>query len=257
MIQIDCERVSYAFRTSTGYVEALHSVSLRSRTSEFLAIAGPSGSGKTTLLRMIAGLLEPTGGSLRLHGLPAANRESVRCVFQEHNLFPWMNVLDNTTFGLRMAGVPRAEAEARARELLKRMGLGGREKAWPSELSTGMKQRVAVIRAFISDPALLLMDEPFGAVDAQTRACLQQELLDLWTASRVPVVFVTHDVDEAILLAQRVILLDGPPGRIHSEHEIPFEYPRPFALTMSTRFLEIKRKIYSGLGMQWEPVHAR
>lgn len=257
MITIDCQEACVSYTAESGRVHALDRVSLTTRPSEFVAIAGPSGCGKTTLLRLIAGLLQPSSGRVVIEGLGARGRESIRSVFQEQNLFPWLNMIDNATFGMRMAGVPPLEARERARPLFERMGLAGRENAWPAELSTGMKQRVAVIRAFLSDPAILLMDEPFGAVDAQTRATLQQELLDLWVASRVPVIFVTHDIEEAILLSQRVIVLEGSPGRIHSEHKIPFAYPRPFELTMSPRFIDIKRTIHAGLGMRWETAHAR
>ena len=257
MITIECREASVSYANANGRIQALHEISLATRPSEFVAIAGPSGCGKTTLLRLIAGLLKPSTGHLAINGLQSNGGHSIRTVFQEQNLFPWMNVLDNATFGMRMAGVPPAAAAEQARPLFDRMGLAGREKAWPAELSTGMKQRVAVIRAFLSSPAMLLMDEPFGAVDAQTRATLQQELLELWNTSRVPVIFVTHDIDEAILLAQRVIVLEGSPGRIHSEHNIPFDYPRPFELTMSSRFIDIKRTIHAGLGMKWETSHAR
>ncbi|MBI5083357.1 MAG: ABC transporter ATP-binding protein [Acidobacteria bacterium] len=257
MVTIRCEDVSVTFQTAGGAVRALGGISLETGPSEFVAIAGPSGSGKTTLLRLIAGLVRPTSGWLELSGALPGPGGCIRTVFQEHNLFPWLNTLDNATFGLRMAGVTAADAAARALPLFQRMGLAGRESAWPAELSTGTRQRVAVIRAFLSDPSMLLMDEPFGAVDAQTRTTLQQELLELWTATRVPVVFVTHDIDEAILLAQRVIVLEGSPGRVHSEHRIPFGYPRPFELTMTPEFIDIKRGIHAGLGMRWEPAHAR
>ncbi|MEP7362540.1 MAG: ABC transporter ATP-binding protein [Acidobacteriota bacterium] len=256
MITIECEEASVSYSTSSGCVQALERISLKTRPSEFVAIAGPSGCGKTTLLRLIAGYLQSSSGRVEVRGLNPGGREQIRSVFQEQNLFPWLNVIDNATFGMRMAGVSPQVAEEKARPLFERMGLAGREHAWPAELSTGMKQRVAVIRAFLSDPAILLMDEPFGAVDAQTRATLQQELLDLWVASRVPVIFVTHDIEEAILLAQRVVVLEGSPGRIHSEHYIPFDYPRPFELTMTSRFIDIKRTIHAGLGMRWETVHA-
>jgi NitT/TauT family transport system ATP-binding protein len=248
--------VTVTFGSAGKQVCALGGVDLETGPHEFVAIAGPSGSGKTTLLRLIAGLIEPTQGRVEMEGLGLSGRRLIRPVFQEHNLFPWLNAIDNATFGLRMAGVEPAAAREKARPLFARMGLAGREKAWPAELSTGMKQRVAVIRAFLSDPEMLLMDEPFGAVDAQTRAAMQQELLELWVSTRVPVIFVTHDVEEAILLAQRVIVLEGPPGRVRSEYAIGFVYPRPFELTMSPEFIEIKRTIHADLGMRWEGVHA-
>ncbi len=256
MISVRCVGVTVTFQTRGEPLCALGDLSLETGAHEFVAIAGPSGCGKTTLLRLIAGLIEPCDGRVEIRGLDPAERHRIRPVFQELSLFPWMNVIDNACVGLRIAGVNRDLGRRKARELLERMGLAGREKSWPGELSTGMKQRVAVIRAFLSDPAMLLMDEPFGATDAQTRAAMQQELLELWASARVPVIFVTHDVEEAILLAQRVVVMEGPPGRIRSEYAIPFGYPRPFEITMSPEFVDIKRTIHADLGKRWGSVHA-
>jgi len=253
MARIAIEGLSVSF----GGARVIDGLQLEIPRGAFFTLLGPSGCGKTTLLRLLAGLIEPSGGRVEIQGLEPAERHRIRPVFQEHSLFPWLNVIDNACVGLRIAGVNRDLARREARGLFERMGLAGREKSWPGELSTGMKQRVAVIRAFLSNPAMLLMDEPFGAVDAQTRAAMQQELLGLWVSARVPVIFVTHDVEEAILLAQRVIVMEGPPGRIRSEYVIPFGYPRPFEITMSPEFVEIKRTIHADLGMRWEPVLAR
>ena len=218
----------------------LDQVSLNVGSGEFVSVTGPSGCGKTTLLRTIAGLIAPCSGRVE-HGRGAAR---TLMVYQENSLFPWMSVLDNACFGLEALGVPRMEREAKARAVLERFGLSGREHSWPHQLSAGMKQRVAVIRSFISAPDLLLMDEPFGALDCHMRGILQRELLVLWEQDRPTVLFVTHDIEEALLLSDRVIVLSGLPGRIRADVGVDLERPRRAEVVLTDEFVELKRCVW-------------
>jgi len=249
-MRLKCSGLGVTFNSQGSRVEALNDVSFETRQGEFLSVVGPSGCGKTTLLRALAGLLSPSEGTVERFPGSADRSWKARMVFQEDSLFPWMTVLENATFGLEMQGVERTEREKRALELLHRFGFAGREKAYPRELSLGMKQRVAVIRCFLSDPALLLMDEPFAALDAQTRLTLQQELLSLWEGNHKSVIFVTHDVEEAILLSDRVLVLSPQPGTVIAEFTVPFQRPRAAAITLEEEFLLLKRRIVRKLGMK-------
>ena len=251
-MRLRCSGLSVVFGPAEAQIPALQNVSFETRQREFLSVVGPSGCGKTTLLRALAGLITPQEGLVEHIPCPGDRTRQILLVFQENSLFPWMTVLENATFGLEMQRVPKAEREARARELLRRFGFDGRERAYPHQLSLGMKQRVAVIRCFLSDPAVLLMDEPFAALDAQTRLTLQQELLTLWDQSHKSVVFVTHDVEEAILLSDRILVLSPQPGTVISEFTVPFLRPRTAALTLEEDFLVLKRKIFGKLGMKTE-----
>jgi NitT/TauT family transport system ATP-binding protein len=252
-MRVSCNGVEVCIDRDGRSVRLVSGLTFSSDEHEFLSIVGPSGCGKTTLLRMIAGLLQPTGGELkRLEESPG---RPVAMVAQEQNLFPWMTALDNAGYGMRMQGIERKERNRRSMELLARLGLAGRQGAWPHELSLGMKQRIAVARAFLSNPGLLLMDEPFSALDAQMRATLQMELLSLWESERTPVLFVTHDVEEAILLSQRILVFSEAPGRILAEVRVPFSYPRPFSLTLTDEFLELKRLLHAHLGHHWAVEH--
>jgi NitT/TauT family transport system ATP-binding protein len=253
---LKCEDLAVGFDSRAGRVQALAGISFEAREGEFLSIVGPSGCGKTTLLRTLAGLIPPQRGAVQRLGVNGHGKNEVLLVFQENSLFPWMTVLDNATFGMEMKGVPRAEREARARELLARFGFAGREQAYPYQLSLGMKQRVAVIRCFLSDPAVLLMDEPFAALDCQTRLTLQQELLDLWEEDHKTVVYVTHDVEEAILLSDRILILSPQPGHVIAEFRVPFSRPREAGLTLSEELLLLKRHISAALGMRTDHLHA-
>ncbi len=246
-MRIACSDLSLAFPSPEGPVEAIAGLGFETREGEFLSIVGPSGCGKSTLLRILAGLLQPTAGAVAR--TPDADDESDRVllVFQEQSLFPWMTVLDNAAFGLEMQGVGRSERTARAMEILTRLGLDGRETAYPHQLSVGMKQRVAIARAFLADHAVLLMDEPFAALDSLTRRALQKELLELWRHDLKTVVFVTHDVDEAILLSDRIAVMSAQPGRLVAEETIPFERPRDHALAWAPEFAAIKRRILASL----------
>jgi NitT/TauT family transport system ATP-binding protein len=221
-----CQDVSCAYDGRLGSLLALEGVSFSVRPSEFVCVVGPSGCGKSTLLKIIAGLLEPTSGRVMFEGGVDGGRPRGGLVFQEHGTFPWMSVLDNVAFGLEMLGVGRAERRERAMEYIRRVGLAAFARHYPHELSVGMRQRVGIARAFVADAPILLMDEPFGSLDAQTRWVLQGELLRIWAEHRKLVVFVTHDIEEAVLLADRVLVMTGRPGRIREEIRVPLERPR-------------------------------
>ena len=246
-MRLRCASLGVEFPSPRGPVRALSGLSFETSEREFLTLVGPSGCGKTTLMRALAGVIAPTEGSVER--IASAGDGEVLLVPQEHNLFPWMTVLENAAFGCEMQGVPRDEREDRARELLGRLGFAGRERAFPHELSLGMKQRVAVARCFLSDPAVMLMDEPFAALDCQRRLELQQALLDVWEQNHKTVVFVTHDVEEAILLSDRILVMSRQPGRIVAEFPIRLPRPRNSAITVSQEFLSFKRCVSAALGM--------
>ncbi len=207
-------------------VRAVDRLSFSVDESEFVSILGPSGCGKTTVLNIIAGFLPPTSGTVLLNGRPIDGPGPDRgVVFQSFALFPWRTVLQNVTFGLKMRGVPRSQREATAREYLKLVGLDGFEDRYPHELSGGMRQRVGVARVLANEPAVMLMDEPFASVDAQTRMSLQQDLTEIWERRRPTVFFVTHDVEEAVFLSNRIIVLTPRPGRVREN--IAVDIPRP------------------------------
>jgi len=221
---------------------AVDDVSLSIAPGEFVALLGPSGCGKSTLLNVFAGFRAPSKGRVFLDG-EAHVGPSARCgvVFQRHSLFPWMSVIENVAFGPRRLGLPNPIGIAR--ELLEMVGLGDVADAWPSSLSGGMQQRVGIARALATRPPVLLMDEPFGALDAQTRSLMQEELLAIWERLRPTVVFVTHDIEEAILLADRVVVMETHPGRIAREIEIQFARPRAPDLIDCPAFIERRREI--------------
>ncbi|MCL4401187.1 MAG: ABC transporter ATP-binding protein [Acidobacteria bacterium] len=253
-LELRCKRVGVSFTSNGSCVQALKDIWFEVRRAEFLSIVGPSGCGKTTLLRVLAGLIRPDEGTVE-QVAPRNGRDGrTILVFQENSLFPWMTVLENAAFGLEMQGCGKCEREARARELLHRFGFAGRERDYPHQLSLGMKQRVSIIRCFLSDPAVLLMDEPFAALDCQTRMVLQQELLDLWEQNQKTVVFVTHDVEEAILLSDRILVLSRQPGTIIQEFPVSFARPRHTTLTLDDAFLHLKRCVFAELGMKVEGV---
>ncbi|MBL8290895.1 MAG: ABC transporter ATP-binding protein [Bryobacterales bacterium] len=256
-MQLLCESVGVQFGSRSQPVPVLRDLSFAVGEGEFLTFLGPSGCGKTTLLRVLANLIEPQLGKVTRLPSPGDRNGHVRLVFQENSVFPWMTVLDNAAFGLEMAGVPKADREAQARELLARYHLAEFAHVYPRHLSTGMKQRVAVIRAFLSNPSLLLMDEPFAAVDSQTRFRLQMELLLLWEQQRTTIVFVTHDLDEAILLSDRIIVLTNRPSGIAAEHPVRLPRQDRAAMVGGPEFLDLRRQLSRDLGLPaWDIQHA-
>jgi len=242
-MRVRCTDLCVSFRNGSRRVEALQHLTFECADGEFLSVVGPSGCGKTTLLRTLAGLLVPDRGNVARQLASSNGDGRTLLVFQEESLFPWMTVLQNAAFGLEMQGVPKSVRNSRAGELLYRMGISDREHSYPNHLSLGMKQRVAVIRCFLSKPGLMLMDEPFGALDAQMRATLQQELLALWDQTRNSVIFVTHDVEEALLLSDRILILSKQPGTVVGEIKVRISRPRSAETALTEEFLLLKRQI--------------
>jgi len=241
MSLLEARGVSKVFAGRGAPVEALRGVDFSVGFGEFVCLLGVSGCGKSTFLHLAAGLERPTTGQLLLDGRPiAAPPAEVSVVFQEHGLFPWMTVQRNVEFNLKARGLPPAERRGAAAELIELVGLTGFESKYPHELSGGMRQRVGIARALTTRPRLLLMDEPFGALDAQTRSVMQAELLRIWQAQRSTVLFVTHSVDEAVFLADRVVVLSPRPGRVRQIIDVKMERPRD---ETSPRFGEHKRLI--------------
>jgi ABC-type nitrate/sulfonate/bicarbonate transport system ATPase subunit len=224
-------------------VVALSSIDLDIGEDEFLTILGPSGCGKSTLLNIIAGFEHATDGEVRLDGQTIRDPGPDRgVVFQEYALFPWLNVTQNIEFGLRERGVPKAERKDRVSRQISTVGLDGFENRFPQELSGGMRQRVALARVLVNDPKILLMDEPFAALDAQTRTIMQTELLRVWSAERRTALFVTHNIEEAVLLGDRIVVMTARPGRI--KEIVNVKLPRPRDVT-SAEFNEIRRYVAS------------
>jgi len=232
MALLEIKGVNKQFFADGKEMETLHDINLSIRENEFVCFIGPSGCGKTTLLRIVAGLEVPTSGTVTLDGIPIKGPSPERgMVFQEYSLFPWRTVLDNIVFGLELKKVPLDEQKRLGRQYLKMVGLESFEIRYPHELSGGMKQRVAIARALVNNPRAILMDEPFGALDAQTRNIMQSELLRIWEEEKKTVIFVTHSVDEAIYLADTIVIMSARPGRIKDVIEIPI--PRPRSRTSS------------------------
>ena len=220
---------------------AVENINLTIRQEEFICVLGPSGCGKTTFLRMVAGLDQATSGEIILDGEEIRGpNPKIGIVFQEYSLFPWRNVIDNVAFGLEMQGIEREERYRIADQYLDLVGLSQFRASYPSELSGGMKQRVAVARALALDPVVLLMDEPFGALDAQTRNLLQKELLEIWEKTKKTIIFVTHSVDEAVFLGDRLIVLTSRPGSICEI--VPIDLDRPRNRT-GTEFARVRRQV--------------
>jgi NitT/TauT family transport system ATP-binding protein len=224
---------------------ALADVSMTIGKSEFACVLGPSGCGKSTILNLVAGFEQPNSGSVLIDGRTIAAPDRSRgMVFQQPLLFPWLNVIDNITFGPRMAGAPAEQYAAQAARYVQLMGLTGFEKHYPYELSGGMQQRVALARAWISEPELFLMDEPFGALDAQTRLMMQELLLRVWERSRTTVIFVTHDIDEALFLADRIFIMTARPGRIKENLVVDFARPRNYeTIIFEQQYITLKQRI--------------
>lgn len=219
-----CHQVAKTYSSPRGNIVALDGVTFQVGAGQFVAVVGPSGCGKSTLLRLIAGLFEPTGGAIDFPGWSTPPKRAM--VFQEQGLFPWMTALDNAAFGLEMQGASQRERRRQAQQMLDLMGVGKFAANYPHELSGGMRQRVGIARAFVSNPEILLMDEPFRALDAQTRLVLQEELLRIWEEHQKMVIYVTHDIEEALLMADRVLVMSGQPGSIREEIRPPYGRPR-------------------------------
>lgn len=244
-------RMEFSARDENGRAErvvALHDFDLEVRTGEFLSVLGPSGCGKSTFLSILAGLTEKSGGSLLVDGQPLEGinaRQGV--VFQGYALFPWRTVLENIEVGLEIRGVGRAERRERAREYLELVGLGGFGARYPHEISGGMKQRVAIARSLVYEPDVLLMDEPFAALDAQTREILQGELLRIWDQRKITIVFITHSLDEAIFLSDRIAVMTHRPGRVKELLEVPLPRPRLAELRNSEDFVHLRQRAWEVL----------
>jgi NitT/TauT family transport system ATP-binding protein len=223
---------------------ALQDINLEVHRREFLCVVGPSGCGKSTLARILAGLDEPSAGEVYLDGRPVVGPGSDRgMVFQAYTLFPWLTVKKNVMFGLEANGLSRFESERDAMQWLQLIGLETFADAYPHQLSGGMKQRVAIVRALANQPRILLMDEPFGALDAQTRCHMQAHLLEIWRKINVTIVFITHDLDEAILLADRILVLSRHPGRVQELIEVPLPRPRSLTQVVAPEFLATKARL--------------
>ena len=235
------DHVNKIFETKTRTVEALKDINLHVRSKEFVSLLGTSGCGKSTLLRIIGGLETATDGAVmfkqnEIKG-PGADRGMV---FQSYTLFPWMTISENIQYGLKQKKVPKKEREEIAMHYVELVGLKGFENLYPKSLSGGMKQRVAIARALANDPDVLLLDEPFGALDTQTRGVMQELLLDVWQKSPKMVIMVTHDIDEAILLADRVVVMSARPGSVKEIIDIDIDRPRDYKVRMSKEFMDYK-----------------
>jgi ABC-type nitrate/sulfonate/bicarbonate transport system ATPase subunit len=236
--------VERRFASSSGSTLALQATDLDVAENDFITILGPSGCGKSTLLRIVAGLDRQTAGEVMLEGRrisgPGADRGMV---FQSYTLFPWLSVRDNVCFGLRERGLARAEQLDTANRFLDKVGLRGFENHYPKQLSGGMQQRVAIARALANGPRMLLMDEPFGALDHQTRELMQELLLGIWEAEKKTVLFVTHDIDEAVFMGSRVVVMSARPGRIKLDRKVDLPHPRHYSVKTTPAFIELKAEL--------------
>ncbi|HEY8526173.1 MAG TPA: ABC transporter ATP-binding protein [Acidimicrobiales bacterium] len=240
-VKVHVEGVRRRFGWGARRIDALGPIDLEVADGEFLCVVGPSGCGKSTLLRLMASLLRPSEGRVAI-ATDAAHPAAM--IFQDYGIYPWKTVRGNVRFGLDVQGVPEAEARRRADEWLARMGLAEFADAWPDTLSGGMRQRVAIARALAVEPELLLMDEPFAALDAQLRSVLQEELLAVCQAAHRTVVFVTHSLEEAILLGDRVVVMSARPGRIIAERVVPFPRPRTAEVRTTPEFAALERELW-------------
>lgn len=248
--EVSAQHIGKTFRTRNGYVRALAEASFSVNPGEFICIVGPSGCGKSTLLRILAGLIEPTTGRLQFGDDGASRPPHSALVFQEHGLFPWLTVLDNVAFGLEAQQVGKQERRRKALQFLEQVGLADFSRNFPHELSVGMRQRAAIARAVLVNPQLLLMDEPFSALDAQSKLVLQEELLRLWTDRQQTVIYVTHDVEEAVLLGDRILVMSGRPGRVREEVRVPLDRPRNLKDREQAELREISWHIWKMIEVQ-------
>ncbi|HEY3560679.1 MAG TPA: ABC transporter ATP-binding protein [Kribbella sp.] len=243
--KIAVQSVSKTFALGKETFTALDRVSLDIAANEFITVVGPSGCGKSTLMNILAGLEEPTSGQALVDGVPVSGPGPERgVIFQQYALFPWLTVRKNVEFGLKTAGVRKQERRERAEHFIELVGLTEFADALPKMLSGGMRQRCAIARAYAVNPSILLMDEPFGALDALTRVKLQEQLLDTWSQEQRTVLFITHDVDEAVFLANRVVVMAARPGRIYDVIDVDLPYPRSEEFRLSTEFAELRNRVW-------------
>jgi len=247
MARLTLDRLTMRFRTRRGeIVTALQNISFEIKDREFAVLVGTSGCGKSTALRLVAGLLRPSDGRVLLDGRAVSGPGAERgMVFQSYTLFPWLTVQQNVEFGPRLKRIPAADRARAARHYIDQVGLRGFERVYPKELSGGMMQRVAIARALANDPEVLLMDEPFGALDAQTRSLMGELLLRVWGEASKTVLFVTHDIEEALFLGDRVFVMTARPGRIREEIQVPLPRPRTVDMLTSDVFVGLKRQVMS------------
>lgn len=245
MSELSIQGVSRTFNSAKGQAtQALLPVDFHVADNDFVTILGPSGCGKSTMLRIVAGLDHPTSGQVLLDGRPVDGPGADRgMVFQSYTLFPWLTIEQNIRFGLRERGMPEAQQKERAAYFIAKVGLRGFEQHYPKQLSGGMQQRTAIARALANDPKILLMDEPFGALDNQTRVLMQELLLGIWEAERKTVMFVTHDIDEAIFMANRVAVFSARPGRIKTELAVDLPHSRHYTIKTSPEFMQLKARL--------------
>jgi NitT/TauT family transport system ATP-binding protein len=257
---IELENVTKRFRTPKGGIfTALRDFDLTIQPGEFCAVVGPTGCGKSTTLTLVSGLERPSAGSVRVSGRPVSGiTPGVGFMFQQDAVFPWKSVLDNVAAGPRFRGIARSKANTTARDWLRRVGLAGFEDRYPHQLSGGMRKRVALAQSLINEPQVLLMDEPFSALDVQTRSIMSDELLGLWDLTRPAVIFVTHDLEEAIALADKVVVMTAGPGTIKAV--FPVDLPRPRRvqeIRFEPEFIAIYEKIWDALRSEVETAYAR
>lgn len=244
--EIEISNVTKSFPTRDGEFLALDTVNLGIERNEFICVVGPSGCGKTTLMNVIAGLHKPTTGYVKVRGEEVTGPGKGKgVIFQQYGLYPWLTVRKNVEFGLKMKHVPKEERKETALKYIHLVGLDKFTDSYPKELSGGMKQRVAIARAYATDPEVLLLDEPFGALDAQTRAQLQENLLSTWQAERKTCFFITHDVEEAVLLSTKIIIMSAGPGRIKEIIDVKLPYPRNQETKLTAEFNENKNTIWN------------
>jgi NitT/TauT family transport system ATP-binding protein len=244
---LQVHNLSMTYADNNGGLQALDNISFSVAPQEFVCVLGPSGSGKSTLLRILAGLLSPTAGSLTFSPCGKDEKPCIGLVFQQANLMPWRTALGNITLPLELKGASPEEARVQAQAWINQVGLQGFEDAWPRDLSGGMAQRVAIARALIQDPDLLLLDEPFGSLDALTRERMADELLDLWQARRKTVIMVTHSISEALLLSDRVLVFTPRPGKIALDLAVDLPRPRADAIRYTEHFGELARQLRSAI----------
>ena len=254
-VKVKIDHVEKIYDGRKGKMIALNGVDLDIMENEFICVVGPSGCGKSTLLNIIAGLLEPTSGAVYVNGKKVEGTGTERgVVFQQYALFPWLTVMKNVMFGLKLKGMSDEEAKKIAMKYIKMVELEDFVDSYPKELSGGMKQRVAIARAYAVQPEVLLMDEPFGALDAQTRTQLQSELIRTWQEEKKTCFFITHDVEEAIILATKVIVMSARPGRIKTIIDIDLPYPRTQEMKMEQQFLDLKARIWGEVYQEYMEV---